>query len=84
MEHLVYFNMETLKLAFKKANYEVLYSTRISRAKNIAKIDKSTSKMGYMEKIIIKLTQSLDIGELLGEILKFIIVDEILVIGKKK
>jgi 2-polyprenyl-3-methyl-5-hydroxy-6-metoxy-1,4-benzoquinol methylase len=83
MEHLVYFNQDTLTFTLKKAGYEVLYCARTSRSRNIAKIDKSTSKMGFMEKFIIKLTQTLGLGELLGHILKFIIVDEIIIIGKK-
>jgi 2-polyprenyl-3-methyl-5-hydroxy-6-metoxy-1,4-benzoquinol methylase len=83
LEHLVYFNLETLKLTLKKSGYDVLYCIKTSRARNIGKIDKSTSKMGIMEKFIIKLTQTLGLGELSGNILKFIIVDEILIIGKK-
>ncbi len=84
LEHLVYFNPETLKYALKKSGYEVNYCARTSRSRNIAKIDKSTSKMGLMEKLIIKLTQTFGLGELLGIILKFIIVDEIVIIGKKR
>ena len=54
LEHLVYFNQDTLKFALKQAGYKVLYCARTSRCKNIARIDKSTSKMGFIEKLIIK------------------------------
>lgn len=83
MEHPVYFNLHSLSFALEKARFDVLRITRSSRLRDIANMDKSTTEMGSVETVIIKMTRVLGLGKVVSALVGCVTRDEIIAIGQK-
>jgi len=83
MEHLLYFNTKTIKLACEKAGFTVVKCARSSHLRDIANMSKGTTKLGLGEKIVMLMTRTFKLGKLISFLMSLVIIDELILIGKK-
>lgn len=82
-EHLCYFSIPTLTLAFKKADLDVVYCRRSSRRRNLAALGRGTTKLGTAEKSVVRLARLPLAGKLLSPLLAAAVKDETTIIGRR-
>jgi|GEM_PF-4422852 len=83
-EHLVYFSKKTLKEAFEKSGFEVLFCQSVSRFRNVTMAaENPTASMSRFDKLLGRIAKNNFVNLLLSYLLKLFVKDEILIIGQK-
>ena len=83
-EHLVYFDLDTARRLLEKSGFEVLFVIKNSRFKDLASMDKSTTEINMLEKLIVKFTKIFHLSKVVSVLLSSIARDEIFIAGRKK
>lgn len=82
-EHLVYFNARSLTKALRSAGFSDIKITPQTRLRSFANIEKGTTKIGLIEKIVIRLAVFSLFEKMFTALLAIIGRDELLAIAKK-